>query len=415
MSVGILNNKNLTAINCRDISAETTAVVNALYAHIPFCAKKCVYCAFYSAPPSGDIMWRYCRALIKEIEHYRDILKHETIFFGGGTPSLLDFDQWKYILQALEKFGFLPADEFTIECNPATVSLNKVKLWKDYGVNRISIGAQSFDDATLKLLGRIHTKEAIFKTFDLFRSQGFENINIDLMFGIPQQTLESWQNSVKTALSLNCEHLACYELTPEEDTEFLRLLSAGKYKMDEELACAMYDTLVELAESAGVFRYEVSNFARNGSTEHPEIPEFACKHNINYWRGGAYCGVGASASGFVNGVRYTNMSDTEKYCALLESGKMPEKSIDKLTPFQRAGEIAAFGLRMTSGWNFEYFRQVTGFDLRVHWKREMDYLIKLNYAVADEKSFRLTPQGLRFADWAGELFLVDQVLTSTQS
>ena len=379
--------------------------VRSLYIHIPFCAKKCIYCAFFSAPPSENQIEQYCQCLLIELEMVAETLKPQTIFIGGGTPSLLNTEQWKKLLKGLERLNLLGAEEFTIECNPATVSDDKARLWLDYGVNRISIGVQSFDDDILKLLGRIHNKQTALNTYETFRKTGFENINIDLIFGVPGQTLDLWQKTIQEAFSLQTEHLSCYELTPEEDTEYFKSLNSGNYTVDEELVSAMYDELVEKAYENGLFRYEVSNFARDKANVDNGIPSFACKHNVNYWRGKWYYGAGASASGFKDGIRTRNVSNTELYCQLLKSGKSPVEEIDKIPPLSRAGEIAAFGLRMDVGWGYAEFLNATGFDLRTHWQKEMVRLIGLGYAVGDEKSFRLTPIGLRFADWAGELFI----------
>lgn len=377
--------------------------VGSLYVHIPFCATKCVYCAFFSAPPSGNQIERYCSCLLTELETASEIVKAETIFFGGGTPSLLSVERWEEILKKMERLNLLDAKEFTIECNPATVSVDKARLWLDYGVNRVSIGVQSFDDEVLKFLGRIHDKNTALKTYDILRKAGFKNINIDLMFGIPGQTMDMWKKTICEALSLQTEHISAYELTPEEDTQYFKNFTAGAYSIDEDLVSAMYDELVEKTDSAGVYRYEVSNFAKGDAPD--GIPAFACKHNINYWRGGWYYGIGASASSFLNGVRTKNISNTEFYCELIEKGKRPIAEVDNIPPLSRAGEIAGFGLRMVKGWGFDEFKRITGFDLKREWRNEIQQLVSLGYGIEDEKSFRLTSSGLRYADWAGELFL----------
>lgn len=384
--------------------------VGALYIHIPFCAKKCVYCAFYSALPSNNQIERYCRALLKELEIAVEIVRPKTIFFGGGTPSLLSIEQWKQLLSRMQRLNLLGADEFTIECNPATVSADKAALWIDYGVNRVSLGIQSFNDSILKFLGRIHDKKTALSTYDILRKAGFTNINIDLIFSIPGQTLDDWRQTLSEAVSLQTEHISSYELTPEEETEYFKKFSAGAYFVDEDLNSAMYDELVEKTYSAGLFRYEVSNFAkdtakRDEQSESSQIPAYCCRHNINYWRGGWYFGAGASASSFLNGVRTKNVSNTNLYCELLENGKRPICEVDDIPPVSRAGEIAAFGLRMAIGWNFDEFKKITGFDMRELWGNEMERLVNLGYATRDEKSFKLTSTGLRYADWAGELFL----------
>jgi oxygen-independent coproporphyrinogen-3 oxidase len=413
--------------------------VESLYVHVPFCAQKCAYCAFYSEPSGGDLINRYVAALCRELELVAHDLKPKTVFFGGGTPSLLNLRQWEQILRALERFILLGADEFTVECNPATVSADKAKLLRDFGVNRLSMGVQSLDESLLDRLGRIHTREMVFKSFDLLRRAGFENLNLDLMFAIPGQTLAVWQATLTEALALGSEHLSTYEVIYEDDTPLFAQLQAGEFDVNEDLACAMYEQLVEQATAAGFQQYEVANFARNVRTksdehstsniQHPtsneveqgdggsadqhtgttalprSIPSFACKHNVNYWRGGSFYGLGPSATGYVRGVRTKNWSNTQLYCEQLEQGKRAIESREELTPLKRAGETAAFGLRMNVGWQFEEFQRITNFDLRQEWPAEMNQLAERGWARRDPQRFQLTPQGLRFADAAAELFL----------
>jgi oxygen-independent coproporphyrinogen-3 oxidase len=400
--------------------------VESLYVHVPFCAQKCAYCAFYSEPSGGDLINRYVAALARELELVADDLKPKTIFFGGGTPSLLNLRQWDQLLRTLDRLRLLGADEFTIECNPATVSADKAKLFRDFGVNRISMGVQSLDESLLDRLGRIHSREMVFKSFDLLRQAGFDNLNLDLMFAIPGQTLAVWQATLAEALALGSEHLSTYEVIYEDDTPLFAQLQAGEFDVDEDLACAMYEQLVEQATAAGFRQYEVANFARdrvsndewrmtNGGVEasvnssfvihHSSIPSLACRHNVNYWRGGSFYGLGPSATGYVRGLRAKNWSNTQLYCEQLEKGKRAIESREELPPLKRAGETAAFGLRMNVGWPFEEFRRITDFDLRQEWPAEMDQLAERGWARRDAQRFQLTPRGLRFADAAAELFL----------
>ena len=402
---------------------ETRATrVASLYIHVPFCAQKCAYCAFYSEPSTGDLIHRYVAALIRELELVAADLQPRTIFFGGGTPSLLNLRQWKQILQALEQLPLLGADEFTVECNPATVSADKAKLLRDFGVNRISMGVQSLDETLLDRLGRIHSREQVFKSFDTLRKAGFDNVNLDLMFAIPGQTLDIWRATLVEALALGSEHLSSYEVIYEDDTPLFAQLRAGEFDVDEELACAMYEELVERATAGGFRQYEVANFARNAGApvsdparadalstrrvgDRRSLPHFACQHNVNYWRGGSFYGLGPSATSYVRGVRTKNWSNTQLYCEQLEKGQRAIESREELSPLKRAGETAAFGLRMTTGWPFMEFRRVTGFDLREEWKTEMGQLTARAWAAQDDDHFQLTPKGLRFADAAAEMFL----------
>jgi oxygen-independent coproporphyrinogen-3 oxidase len=378
--------------------------VASLYIHVPFCAQKCVYCAFYSEASSGELVNRYVAALVRELEMVAPDLMPKTIFFGGGTPSLLNLRQWEQILRAMEKLNLLGAEEFTVECNPATVSPDKAKLFRDFGVNRISMGVQSLDEKLLDRLGRIHSREMVFKSFDILRRASFGNLNLDLMFGIPTQTMEIWRDTLNEAIAMQSEHLSSYEVIYEDDTPLFAQMKAGEFDVDENLACEMYDELVSRATGTGFHQYEIANFAR-GALSGEKIPSLACKHNVNYWRGGSFYGLGPSATGYVRGIRTKNWSNTQLYCEQLENGKRAIESTEELPPLKRAGETAAFGLRMNAGWAFEEFQRVTDFDLRREWPAEMDQLAGRGWASRDANRFQLTSQGLRFADSAAEMFL----------
>jgi oxygen-independent coproporphyrinogen-3 oxidase len=413
--------------------------VGSLYVHVPFCARKCAYCAFYSEASDGAVIQRYVSALAQDMEHV-SCFEPRTIFFGGGTPSLLSLRQWETLFQVMLRLGWTEVQEWTVECNPATVSLDKARLWREAGVNRVSLGVQSLDVPMLERLGRIHTRAMAFKSYDILRKAGITNLNLDLMFGIPGQSMASWRATIAEALAMQTEHLACYEVIYEEDTPLFKQLQTGAVRFDEDLACAMYEELLQETDGHGLVQYEIANFARSGRdrvflspqswgsasartesvssslqdpgpgeseiVEWQGIPDYACRHNVNYWRGGSYYGLGPSASGYVGGKRYTIVTDTITYCTQVEAGKMPSAWIDDLTPLARAGEIAAFGLRMNSGWPFSVFQKVTGFDLRQHWQSEMNELVAKGWGVRTADRFRLTSVGLRFADAAAERFLL---------
>lgn len=428
--------------------------IASLYVHVPFCAQKCAYCAFYSEPSSGEVINRYVAALIQEMELIAADCKPDTVFFGGGTPSLLNLRQWEQVFGAMDRLNLLGASEWTVECNPATISLEKAKLLRSFGVNRISMGVQSLNEDLLDRLDRIHTRDMVFKSFELLRRAGFDNLNLDLMFAIPGQTLEVWRETLREATALGSEHLSSYEVIYEEDTALYAQLHAGEFDQNEDLACAMYDALVETATRAGFQQYEVANFARSqeaGATSQepdvgkqmsapekggrgpqadecglpaagsrlvapdstsappysavPVLPIRACRHNVNYWRGGSFYGLGPSATSYVRGVRTKNWSHTQLYCEQLERGCRAVESREELPPLARAGETAAFGLRMVAGWPFEQFRRVTGHDLRREWAADMAHLVRQGWGRLTAEGFRLTPQGLRFADAAAQLFL----------
>ncbi|MEY2429782.1 MAG: hypothetical protein QOJ40_2667, partial [Verrucomicrobiota bacterium] len=383
--------------------------ISRLYAHVPVCAHKCTYCAFFSEASSGELINRYVAALIRELELVAHELKPRTIFFGGGTPSLLNLRQWEEILAAMGRLDLLGAAEWTVECNPATVSLDKARLLRDYGVNRISMGVQSLNEDLLDRLGRIHSREMVFKSFDILRQAGFDNVNLDLMFAIPGQTLEVWKQTLVEATAMGSEHLSSYEVIYEEDTALYAQLKAGEFDTDEDLACAMYEELTNHAAKAGFQQYEVANFAKDTIGEarsaFPFVPGLACQHNINYWRGGSFYGLGPSATGYVKGIRTKNWANTQLYCEQLEKGRRAIESSEELPPLGRAGETAAFGLRMNAGWPFEEFRSVTGHDLLAGWGDEINKLVREGWGQKTADRFQLTPHGLRFADAAAEMFL----------
>jgi oxygen-independent coproporphyrinogen-3 oxidase len=392
------------------MQAYSPARIESLYIHVPFCAQKCEYCAFYSEASSGELINRYVAALVRELELVADDLKPKTIFFGGGTPSLLNLCQWETLLRAMERLHLLGAEEFTIESNPATVSADKCKLLRDFGVNRVSMGVQSLDEVLLDRLGRIHSRNMVFKSFDILRRAGFDNVNLDLMFAIPTQTMELWRATLKEALAMQSEHLSSYEVIYEDDTPLFQQLQAGEFSVDEDLACAMYEELIAAASRAGFRQYEIANFARDlksgaQPSNDPSIPAYACRHNVNYWRGGSFYGLGPSATGYVRGVRTKNWANTQLYCEQLEKGRRAIESREELSPLRRAGEMAAFGLRMNAGWPFEDFQQATQFDLRHEWGSEMRQLAERGWARISSDRFQLTHQGLRFADAAAEMFL----------
>ena len=381
----------------------------SLYVHVPFCVRKCLYCAFYSEPSSGELIDRYVGALIRELDLVAADLRPRTIFFGGGTPSLLSLRQWERIFRAMERLRLSGVTEWTVECNPATISLEKAKLLRSCGVNRISLGVQSFNEMLLDRLGRVHTSRMAFESYDILRQAGFDNLNLDLMFAIPGQTLEVWRQTLAEAVALSSEHLSTYEVIYEEDTPLYEQLQAGKVAADEDLACAMYDELVERATKAGFQQYEVANFARdstiNSQPSTIDHPSRVCLHNVNYWRGGGFYGLGPSATTYVRGVRTKNSSNTQLYCEQLEQGRRPVESREELAPLARAGETAAFGLRMVAGWPFEQFRQVTGYDLRREWAEDMNQLVRQGRGRILPDRFQLTREGLRFADAAAQFFL----------
>jgi oxygen-independent coproporphyrinogen-3 oxidase len=379
--------------------------VRGLYVHVPFCARFCSYCAFYSVPADPGLTDRFIKALVRELELTPVAWNPQTVYFGGGTPTVLTRAQWQTLFAAFQRHGFDHVEEWTVEGNPGTLDLDLARFLHDQGVNRFSLGIQSLNDALLRRLGRAHTRAQALAAFDHLRQAGYQNINLDLMFAIPTQTLPVWHATLTEALALGSEHLSSYEVTYEEDTPLYEELHADRVSLDEDLACDMYDLLLSMAENAGLHRYEVSNFARHPGGPGAEGPDHACRHNLNYWRGGSFAGLGPGATRFLKGIRARTKPDVVQYCECLERGDPPPAESEALTPLARAGETAAFGLRMVAGWPFAAFQETTGFDLRTEWEQEIRRLVSEGFAETSPERLRLTPKGLRFADWVAEQFL----------
>lgn len=387
------------------VNDSAASVCGSIYVHVPFCTRFCGYCAFYSEIAQPQWIDRYVRAVIQELQGVSSRLSIKTLYLGGGTPTLLGFNHWKSLADAFRALSPAPIREWTVEGNPGTITLELASFLRNLGVNRFSLGMQSLNDSLLERLGRAHNKDQALAAFNWLRKAGFDNINLDLMFAIPTQTMSDWNSTLDLAFDLNSEHLSCYEVTYEEDTALYQQLKAGQFSLDPDLACDMYELLTSRSEQSHVHQYEVSNFARHEIQQTTEFPSRACRHNINYWRGGDFIGLGPGASSYAGGVRWRNWANLDRYCTCLEQGLSPVEESERLDPKARAGELAAFGLRLRAGWPFQLFLQTTGFDLRAEWQQEMQTMIRLGFAGADEHRFYLTTRGLRYADWVAEQFL----------
>jgi len=316
-----------------------------LYIHIPFCVRKCLYCDFFSIPYDESLAKAYIDALSKEL-----ILKKEpantlkTIYIGGGTPSLLPNECFTQLFRCLrDNFHLSSSPEITVEANPGTINQSKIDTLLFLGVNRLSIGIQSFNDKELKTLGRIHTSDDALRSIELIKHTGLDNFSIDLMYGIPGQTMDSWRKSILKAIGLSPAHISTYELTPEENTPLYELIQSHNTTMpDEELILEMYNHVIDYLKTCGYEHYEVSNFA---------LPGFRCIHNLNYWERGEYIGAGAGSHSFVKGVRSNNIKDVNNYIDDLNKGIIPEIESTKLIPLDTVKEFIFLGLRKMEGVN----------------------------------------------------------------
>ena len=346
---------NMQNTKCRGDFLSGTDLIS-LYVHIPFCLRKCRYCDFLSAPQTDIDRERYVKALILEIKTQKDCPAGrpvDTVFFGGGTPSVLSADQIGRIIDALrEVFLILPDAEVSLETNPGTADFDKLSAFKEAGINRLSMGVQSMHDEELRLLGRIHTAEQALEAFKTARAAGFDNINIDLMSALPGQTFDSWADSLRQAVEWRPEHISAYSLIIEPGTPFSALYEAGELPPlpDEETDRKMYHYTREYLAQHGYGRYEISNYALKGRE---------CRHNSGYWTGHPYLGFGIGAASYVNGARFSNIPDFETYIVEMEKAGIPAEieqvyekvrtEIHSLTEQEKMEEFMFLGLRMTAG------------------------------------------------------------------
>ncbi len=370
----------------------------SLYVHIPFCARVCDFCAFYTEPVANGRVDEFLNALERELEIFsqQNPFVARTVYLGGGTPSILSprqFERFFAKLRSLKIHGD-QTREFTIEAMPATIAPDKARLWREHGVNRVSLGVQSLDETLLDRLGRPHSVADVEKTFAILRTAGFDNINLDLIFAIPGQTLDAWRLTLDRALALAAEHCSTYELTYEDHTVMTAARDAGTTEpIDAETATEMYETGIAALAECGYRQYEISNFARDG---------FRSLHNLNYWQGGDCAAVGPSAGGYWRGTRTKNVPDLGQYRTMVSRGVRPIVFAETLPPRQRAGELAAFALRMNDGVNSVWFREKTGFALEELWRDEIADLCTEGLVEFEGGQLRLTARGRSMADAVAE-------------
>jgi len=312
-----------------------------LYVHIPFCPKACPYCSFYKEVGGRHQAEAFLNALLAEAEAEAPGLHPETVFIGGGTPTSLTTRQLEFLISGLRsRVDFSKVQEFTIEMNPATVSLEKASSLLELGVNRVSMGVQSWEDSLLRTLGRAHTGLQAARSYATLREAGVANINLDLMFGIPGQSESQWAGTLETTLALEPEHISAYCLTYEEDTEYLSRFSSGEFSPDAARDAALFELAMDTLSESGFSQYEISNYARPGRE---------CLHNLGYWRGEDYAGLGPSAFSTREGTRWRNVADTSGYIQKSEQRLSLQDFSEEVTPSVRRAERIAFSLRTSDG------------------------------------------------------------------
>lgn len=370
-----------------------------LYVHIPFCVRKCQYCDFLSGPSDEETKDRYIEALLKEIraaEHTEDY-EIVSVFIGGGTPSALKAEAIASIMRTLqEQFFFCEDTEVTIEANPGTVDLEKLTIYRNVGINRLSLGLQSTDAEELKLLGRIHSYEEFLKSYEWAREVGFSNINIDLMFAIPGQTGEAWRQHLYQVAELNPEHISAYSLIIEEGTPFAE---QNLDLPDEDTEYQMYEDTAEILERYGYRQYEISNYAKQG---------YMCRHNAGYWQRREYLGFGLGASSLYGGMRFSNTHQMQEY---LKESRNPDQIRKDVTVLSRNEQIEEFmflGLRMTEGISEKKFEE--NFDVRLMdvYGDILQKYEETGFMEHIETKWRLTRKGIHVSNHILADFLLDE-------
>jgi len=365
--------------------------VSGLYIHIPFCKRKCPYCAFYSREPLPGEMHPFVKAAGIEIEKLHGVRDIKTVYIGGGTPTVLDESSLAHLLESLQAI-IKDAVEITCEANPDSITHEKLQKLKQFGVNRLSIGVQSFRDENLKILGRLNDAEMSIKALSAARDAGFGNISIDLMYGLPRQSIEEWRDDLRMAIETGPEHISFYGLTIEDDTPFGSRFGAGKggaeLPSDDE-SREMYYSGIDVLKGAGYGHYEISNFAN---------PGYESKHNLNYWTHGEHFAVGPSAAGFDGKRRWANVPDIGEYISRVISGEDIRDECEELSKEQRISEEMMLGLRLTDGVDINVLENKCDIDFDEIYGGIVSGLIAVGMLERDGNIVRLSRDGLFVSD-----------------
>jgi oxygen-independent coproporphyrinogen-3 oxidase len=374
--------------NAGDTPATTGNPIRHIYVHIPFCARICPYCAFYKDLLDRSQTWRFCEAILRDLDRQcaSFVLSPQTIYFGGGTPTALTTSQLEFLLGGFrERLDLSLLAEWTIEANPGSVSARKAALLRKLGVTRVSVGVQSWDDDLLKVLGREHNAQQAEQSFHILRTAGFSNINVDLMFGLPSQTIDQWRLTLEKTIALQPDHISAYCLTYEEDTEFFLRHARGELLQNTDADAMFFEMTMSILEDAGYEQYEISSYAR---------PGFSSVHNRAYWLGKNYLGIGPSAFSTVGMHRWQNVCDYRSYTDRLLSGRSTIGSSENLTDEMKRSERIALMLRTSDG--------VAASELK---HRETKEFISLGLLRKSNGNFWLTRKGRSLADSVAEALL----------
>lgn len=372
----------------------------SLYIHIPFCKQRCFYCDFPTFSGKEILREDYIKALVKEIKEKCSNYLIKTIFIGGGTPSYLEENDLEKLLIAVSKLNLSDKLEYSMECNPGTVSENKLKIMKKYGVNRISFGLQSCNDNLLKKIGRIHTLEEFLENYNLARKIGFNNINVDLMYGLPNLTIQDWKNTLEKICELKPEHISAYSLIIEEGTAFYKLYEKDKLELPSEDDERIMDKITkDILKANGYHQYEISNFALDGKE---------CGHNKVYWSLDEYIGVGSASSSYMDGYRFTNTSNINDYIEKINNNVSVVIDKHKNSIKDEMEEFVFMGLRMVSGIDLLKFKKKFGVDINSIYKEIIEKNIRDGLIVVEENKMFLTTKGMELSNSVMSDFILDK-------
>ncbi|MCT4507567.1 MAG: radical SAM family heme chaperone HemW [Tepidibacter sp.] len=361
-----------------------------LYVHVPFCLKKCNYCDFNSFKLNHEDKESYIESIITEIKLYSKKFDKDyfsTVFIGGGTPSILESEELRLLIDSIHSnFNITESAEISIEANPGTLTKEKLNTLYSLGVNRLSMGLQSSNQKHLKFLGRIHSYEEFKENFEIARKVGFENINVDLMFSLPNQTFDEWKQTLEDVVDLKPDHISAYSLIIEEGTVFGSLYDEGRLELlDEELDLKMYYYTRDYLKENGYNQYEISNYAKDKKK---------CRHNILYWKCGQYLGLGPGSHSYLNEERFSNYKDIKTYCEKLRNFKLPIANVEKLDKQDMIEEKIFMGLRMNEGINLEKFNQEFEVDFMKIYKNEVESLKSKGLIKIINSRLSLTNKGI---------------------
>lgn len=371
---------------------------SSAYVHIPFCTQICYYCDFSKVFIKNQPVDAYLEHLIQETRSY-EIGKLRTLYIGGGTPTALSAQQLAYLLTELPKVMDLSeVEEFTIEANPGDLDPDKIAVLKDSQVNRVSLGVQTFDNKMLKKIGRSHQEQDIYDNIRHLRQAGFDNISIDLIYALPGQTMDQVKENVAKAIDLDIPHMSLYSLILENHTVFMNRMRRGKLPLPkEELEAEMFEYIIEELEKAGFEHYEISNFSK---------PGFESRHNLVYWDNAEYYGLGAGASGYVDGIRYKNHGPIRHYLEAVEAGKA-RITEEHLTLEEKMEEELFLGLRKKTGVSKARFEEKFGVSFDQRYGQVVASLTEQGLLVPDDKQVRMTKRGLFLGDTVAEKFILE--------